>query len=66
MRKYLESVNDLVEEHYTTKLRRDLRMGDYMRRIPQAIARASFGDVVDETLDEAEQILHGSVESWQK
>jgi DNA replicative helicase MCM subunit Mcm2 (Cdc46/Mcm family) len=66
VRKYLESVNDLVEEHYTTKLRRDLRMGDYMRRIPQAIARASFGDVVDETLDEAEQILHGSVESWQK
>jgi len=66
VRKYLESVNELVEEHYTTKLRRDLRMGDYMRRIPQAIARASFSDVEDETLDEAERILHDSIKSWHK
>ncbi len=65
VRQYLSNVNDLVEEHYTTKLRRDLRMGDYLRRIPQAIARASFSDVGDETLDDAEEILHDSVESWQ-
>jgi len=57
-------VNELVEEHYTTQLRRDLRMGDYTRRIPQAIARASFTDVGDEELDEAEKILYDSVESW--
>lgn len=64
VKKYLESVNELVEEHYTTQLRRDLRMGDYTRRIPQAIARASFTDVGDEELDEAEKILYDSVESW--
>jgi len=66
VKKYLESVNELVEEHYTTQLRRDLRMGDYTRRIPQAIARASFTDIGDEELDEAEKILYESVESWGK
>ncbi len=64
VRAYLSSVNELVEEHYATQLRRDLRMGDYIRRVPQAIACASFGDVTDESLALAEQILHESIESW--
>jgi len=62
--RYLSAVNDLVEEHYHTGLRRDLRMGDYIRRVPQSIARASFGDVTDETLRSAEDIFRTSVESW--
>ncbi len=61
---YLSGVNDLVEEHYHTNLRRDLRMGDYIRRVPQAIARASFGDVSDETLAAAEHLFRTSMESW--
>ncbi|MEA2054043.1 MAG: hypothetical protein U9O96_02840 [Candidatus Thermoplasmatota archaeon] len=64
VKEYVNSVNELVEEYYTTQLRRDLRMGDYIRRIPQAIARASFGDVTGETLDIAGRILYGSIESW--
>ncbi len=65
VKSYLSNVNELVEGHFTTQLRRDLRMGDYLRRIPMAIARASFGNVDDETLDEAESILRESVDSWQ-
>ncbi|MDD5778230.1 MAG: hypothetical protein PHU95_02135 [Candidatus Thermoplasmatota archaeon] len=61
---YLGEVNELVEEHYHTGLRRDLRMGDYIRRIPQAIARASFGEVTDEVLATAKNILYASVDSW--
>ena len=40
--KYLNIMNDIVEDHYNTTLRRDLRMSDYLRRIPLAIARSSF------------------------
>ena len=63
--RYLSGVNDLVEAHYHTNLRRDLRMGDYIRRVPQAIARASFGEVTDETLQAAEEVFRVSIESWQ-
>lgn len=62
---YLSAVNNLVEEHYHTNLRRDLRMGDYIRRVPQSIARASFGDVTDATLAAAEDLFHSSIQSWQ-
>lgn len=62
---YLAEVNDLVESHYHTGLRRDLRMGDYIRRIPQSIARASFGEVTDDVLATAKNLLYASVESWQ-
>ncbi len=61
---YVSAVNELVEEHYHTNLRRDLRMGDYIRRVPRAVARASFGDVTDETLAVAEDIFRMSMESW--
>ncbi|MEA2055953.1 MAG: hypothetical protein U9O49_03885, partial [Candidatus Thermoplasmatota archaeon] len=43
--KYIDEMNEIVEEHQNTTLRRDLRMADYLRRIPMAIARASFSHV---------------------
>ena len=61
---YLSTINEIVEETYTTKLRRDLRMGDYIRRVPQAIARASFESISNEVLDEAEEIFIQSISTW--
>ena len=61
---YLSTINEIVEETYTTKLRRDLRMGDYIRRVPQAIARASFESISNEVLDEAEEIFIHSISTW--
>ena len=61
---YLEGMNDLVEKYYSTNLRRDLRMADYIRRIPFAIARASFGSVDDAVLQMASSIIHESIETW--
>jgi len=62
--KYLSTINDIVEETYATRLRRDLRMGDYIRRVPQAIARASFESISNEVLDEAEEIFTQSISTW--
>ena len=52
------------EQYYATNLRRDLRMADYIRRIPMAIARVSFSDVTDDTLHEASSIVSESIETW--
>ena len=38
--KYLNTINDIVEGYYNTTLRRDLRMSDYLRRIPLAPAQS--------------------------
>ena len=62
--KYIDEINRIVEEYYNTTLRRDLRMGDYIRRIPFAIARSSFSDVDNDVIIEAENILKQSIESW--
>jgi DNA replicative helicase MCM subunit Mcm2 (Cdc46/Mcm family) len=62
--KYIHLMNDIVEKYYATNLRRDLRMADYIRRIPLAIARASFSDVTDSTLLEAASIVSDSIETW--
>ncbi len=64
VKKYLEKMNQIVENYYSTNLRRDLRMADYIRRIPFAIARASFGVVDDTVLEEASAIIHESIETW--
>jgi DNA replicative helicase MCM subunit Mcm2 (Cdc46/Mcm family) len=61
---YLDNVNDIVEDYYSTELRRDLRMGDYIVRVPKALARASFSSVTDKTLEESEIIFKESIESW--
>jgi hypothetical protein len=62
--KYIKNMNEIVEKYYDTTLRRDLRMADYIRRIPLAIARASFSSVDDNTLLEAENIVRESIETW--
>jgi len=62
--RFLDRANELFNEYYATPLRRDLRMGDYVRRIPFAIARGSFGDVTDRVIDEAENIMTESIASW--
>ncbi len=62
---YLEEMNEIVEKYYNTNLRRDLRMADYIRRIPMAIARASFSPISDKTLKQATGIISDSIETWQ-
>ena len=63
---YINNINEIVEQYYATTLRRDLRMADYIRRIPQAIARATFQPVNDDIVHEAEYIIYDSIESWGK
>ena len=66
VKNYLKRMSDLVEKYYNTNLRRDLRMADYIRRIPMAIARASFSPIENDTLDEATLIIEDSIETWHK
>ncbi len=61
---YINDMNEIVDKYYDTALRRDLRMSDYIRRIPLAIARASFSNVDDDIVKEASSIFRESVESW--
>ncbi len=62
--RYIHDVNDIVEDYYTTTLRRDLRMADYLRRIPFAIARAGFSPVDDTVIQEASRIITDSIQTW--
>lgn len=62
---YLTMMNNIVEKHYNTSLRRDLRMSDYLRRIPLAIARASFTPVDNTVLRAAETLIRESIETWE-
>jgi hypothetical protein len=62
--RYLNVMNEIVEAHYNTTLRRDLRMSDYLRRIPLAIARSSFNPVDNKVLLEAETLMEESIETW--
>ena len=62
--RYIQDTNNIVENFYNTTLRRDLRMSDYIRRIPLAIARASFSPVNDNVVKEAGKILKESIETW--
>jgi DNA replicative helicase MCM subunit Mcm2 (Cdc46/Mcm family) len=64
VKKYIHEIDSIVEEYYNTTLRRDLRMADYIRRIPFAIARGSFSDVDNNVIQEAIDILKESIESW--
>lgn len=66
VKQYLRQMSSIVDEHYSTNLRRDLRMADYIRRIPMAIARASFSSIEDDTLDEATAIVEESIDTWSK
>jgi len=62
--KYIHDMNEIVEKYYNTTLRRDLRMSDYIRRIPFAIARSSFSSVDDNVVREAGKIVKESIETW--
>jgi len=62
--RYLDKVDNLVEKHRNTPLRRDMRMGDYAKRVPYAIARASFGNVDGKTLEQAIQLIEDSINAW--
>jgi DNA replicative helicase MCM subunit Mcm2 (Cdc46/Mcm family) len=64
VKNYLNDMNEIVEKYYSTNLRRDLRMADYIRRIPLAIARASLSDLDNEILQEATSIITSSIETW--
>ena len=62
---FVERADEIYRRHRLTPLRRDLRIGDYLRRIPMAIARSEFRDVDDPILDKAIEILDGSVGAWE-
>ena len=61
---FVKEAVKIVDLHATTPLRRDLRMGDYLRRIAMAIARAEFVDVTDEIIDKAFRLLKNSIDVW--
>jgi len=61
---YIDEANQLITRLYRSPLRRDLRMADYARRVPFAMARAEFSDVTDETLDKALSLIKRSIDDW--
>jgi len=61
---YINNASEIVEKYYSTNLRRDLRMADYIRRIPLSIARSSFSSVDDEIIEEAGNIMQDSINTW--
>jgi DNA replicative helicase MCM subunit Mcm2 (Cdc46/Mcm family) len=63
---YINNMNDIVEKHYATTLRRDLRMTDYIRRIPMAIARASFSPINNDVITQAGELIQDSINTWTK
>ena len=65
LQQYLFEITDIVEEHINTPLRRDIRMKDYLRRVPEAIARAEFAPVQDRHLEAALELFRKSLETWQ-
>jgi DNA replicative helicase MCM subunit Mcm2 (Cdc46/Mcm family) len=64
VKNYINYMNELVEKYYSTNLRRDLRMADYIRRIPLSIARASFSPLDNQILEEAQIIVNESINTW--
>jgi len=62
--RYIDKIDGIIEQYLSTPLRRDLRMGDYARRIPVAIAKARFSDVDGEILKEAGQLMEDCVVGW--
>jgi hypothetical protein len=61
---YLSAMVDIVEKYINTPLRRDIRIKDYLRRVPEAIARAEFEPVQDRHLEAALQLFRTSLETW--
>ena len=61
---YVQFIDTLFEQYQDSSLRRDLRMGDYGRRVPSAIARAEFSDITDETLRKARWVFEIVINDW--
>jgi hypothetical protein len=61
---YLYEIVDIVEEHMNTPLRRDIRMKDYLRRVPEAIARSEFEPIQDRHLEAALELFRESLQTW--
>jgi len=61
---FVKKAVKIVDQHATTKLRRDLRMGDYLRRIAMAFARIEFTNVTDEIIDKAYDLIKESIDVW--
>ena len=62
--RYVDKVDNLIEQYVKTPLRRDMRMGDYAKRVPMAMARASFSDVDGKILDEGVQLIEDCIAAW--
>lgn len=62
--RYIHKVDRFVEKYQKAPLRRALRMGDYAKRVPTSIARATFSDVDGKVLDEAIQLMEDCVAAW--
>jgi len=60
----VRKATDIVEQHSTTQLRRDLRMGDYFRRIAMSFARIDFTDVTDEIINKSYNLIKESIDVW--
>ncbi len=61
---YLSAMVEIVEKHINTPLRRDIRMRDYLRRVPEAMARAEFSPVEDRHLRDALSLFQASLKTW--
>lgn len=61
---FILKIDRIIEDFKNTPLRRDLRMGDYARRIPFSIARSEFRDVDEEVLERAWNIVTRSIQDW--
>jgi hypothetical protein len=61
---YVNRIYDVYERFLKTPLRRDLRMAEYAKRVPLAIARAKFSDVDDGVLADAMRLIDESLKSW--
>lgn len=55
---------EIVETHAVTPLRRDLRMGDYLRRIAMSLARLEFADIDDRIIERAYNLIKESIDIW--
>ena len=62
--RYIDRVDNLIGQYVKTPLRRDMRMGDYAKRVPMAMARASFSDVDGKTLDEGVRLIEDCIAAW--
>jgi len=62
--RYIDRVDNLIGQYVKTPLRRDMRMGDYAKRVPMAMARASFSDVDGKTLEEGVRLIEACIAAW--